>query len=148
MIYSGVNYQACTQRSTSGWCATSAYENTQYYASYKYCEASDWAETTSSASTSDNGSGYSGYGSGTTVTGEDCVPMTYGGTYYEGCTSDDKYGWCATSTTSSGGSYSTWAYCGKKSKSNIFNSILHYRIWRFIWRKLLLSILLQWTNLL
>ena len=112
MIYGGVDYEGCTASpSNGGWCATSAYENTKEYYSWKYCEDSDWEETTSNAgSETGYGNGYeTGYG--TTVTGEDCVPMTYGGVDYEGCTTDDKYGWCATSTDSSG-SYSTWAYCG------------------------------------
>ena len=107
MTYSGVDYEACTEKSTSGWCATSAYENTRSYYSWKYCEESDWdTESTTSASSSGSSSG-----TGTTVTGEDCVSMTYGGVEYEGCTSEDKYGWCATSTYDSG-SYKTWAYCG------------------------------------
>ena len=81
MIYSGTYYEACTQQSTSGWCATSAYENCQYYASYKYCEESDWNQAGQSSAYS--GSDYNGYGSGTTVNGKECVPMTYGGVYYE-----------------------------------------------------------------
>ena len=114
MIYSGVNYNACTQKSTSGWCATSAYENTKGYYSYKYCEESDWTESESSSSDSDTdtASGSSDSGSSdTTVTGEDCVTMIYGGVTYDGCTSSGKYGWCATSTNSDQ-SYATWAYCG------------------------------------
>ena len=112
MNYAGVDYEACTEKSTSGWCATSAYENTKEYYSWKYCDESDWT-TDGSVGTgygSDDGS-YTGYGTGTTVTGENCVSMTYGGVDYEGCTSDDKYGWCATSTDSYG-NYATWAYCG------------------------------------
>ena len=107
MIYNGVYYEGCTEQSTSGWCATSAYENTKAYNTWKYCEESDWLATTDTASAESAAA----TSTDTTVTGQDCVPMIYGGVSYDGCTSTDQYGWCATSTNSDL-SYSTWAYCG------------------------------------
>ena len=104
--YSGQTYYECADQSGSyPWCATSVYQSSYDYYSYKYCTAEDLGYNES------NGNGEANYGEDSTVTGESCVPMTYGGVYYEACTSD-TYAWCATSTTSYGGSYSTWAYCG------------------------------------
>ena len=60
------------------WCATSAYENTKEYYSYKYCDADELAL----------GLTIFDYGAGTTVTGEECVPMIYSGASYLKCTSD------------------------------------------------------------
>ena len=45
-VYSGVEYDGCTQQSTSGWCATAAYENSAAYYSYKYCTEEDWTTLT------------------------------------------------------------------------------------------------------
>ena len=73
-MYGGVEYSTCTD----GWCATSAYENTKEYYSYKYCNADELAL---GLTTFD-------YGAGTTVTGEDCVPMIYSGANYLKCNSD------------------------------------------------------------
>ena len=79
--YSGDKYECIQKESYSpyGWCATSTYVGGAYY-TWKYCSAEEAGIQTSE------------YGSGTTVTGESCVPMTYGGVYYEGCTSD-TYSW-------------------------------------------------------
>ena len=38
-VYGGVEYSTCTD----SWCATSAYENTKEYYSYKYCDADELA---------------------------------------------------------------------------------------------------------
>ena len=73
-VYGGVEYDTCTD----GWCATSAYENTKEYYSYKYCDADELAL---GLTTFD-------YGAGTTVTGEQCVPMIYSGAKYLNCNSD------------------------------------------------------------
>ena len=73
-MYGGVEYSTCTD----GWCATSAYENTKEYYSYKYCDADELAL---GLTTFD-------YGAGTTITGEDCVPMIYSGANYLNCNSD------------------------------------------------------------
>ena len=73
-VYGGVEYNTCTD----SWCATSAYENTKEYYSYKYCDADELAL---GLTTFD-------YGAGTTVTGEECVPMIYSGANYLKCTSD------------------------------------------------------------
>ena len=97
-VYGGVEYNTCTD----SWCATSAYENTKEYYSYKYCDADELAL---GLTTFD-------YGAGTTVTGEECVPMIYSGANYLKCTSNtDSYSWCATSTDTSG-NYVSWEYCG------------------------------------
>ena len=78
MIYSSVYYDACTEQSTSGWCATSAYENTQGYYSYKYCTDSDWTTSSDSDGDSSDSDATASASSGqTTTTGEYCVPMTY-----------------------------------------------------------------------
>ena len=73
-IYGGVEYNTCVD----SWCATSAYENTKEYYSYKYCDADELAL----------GLTIFDYGAGTTVTGEECVPMIYSGASYLKCTSD------------------------------------------------------------
>ena len=109
-----MEYDGCTEQSTSGWCATSSYENTAAYYSYKYCTEEDW--TTISGDTVDEEQDAATYGSSsgngdTTVTAEYCVPMVYGGVSYEGCTDDGMWSWCATSVDDSS-SYLTWAYCG------------------------------------
>ena len=49
------------------------------YYSYKYCDAEELALGMTTVDS----------GSGTTVTGEDCVPMVYSGVKYEKCTEDD-----------------------------------------------------------
>ena len=99
MLYSGTYYQNCTEPSTSGWCATSAYENTQGYYSYKYCTADDW----------DNG--YVCDDCETTVHGTYCVPFYYNGEMQYGCYGDSQ-SWCATAVDSSN-SYTSWDYCGR-----------------------------------
>ena len=71
MIYSGVSYDACTEDSTNGWCATATYMGLQY-ANYKYCTEADWTVSSSSDSSDSDASG-----SQTAITGENCVPMTY-----------------------------------------------------------------------
>ena len=111
MLYNG-EMVYCTEQSTSGWCATSAYENTQTYYSYKYCTEDDWTSTgdQDSEDSSSASASASAYTSQPTVTGEYCVPMTYGGVSDVVCT-DGDYGWCATSSDSAG-NYQTWAYCG------------------------------------
>ena len=92
MVYSDQYYTGCTEQSTSGWCATSAYQNTKGYYSYKYCTEDDWNTYGYGASAHDSDSNTGNSGEATTVTGEYCVPMTYGGVYYEACTSD-TYSW-------------------------------------------------------
>ena len=92
MVYSDQYYTGCTEQSTSGWCATSAYQNTKGYYSYKYCTEDDWNTYGYGASAYESDSNSGSSGDATTVTGENCVPMTYGGVYYEACTSD-TYAW-------------------------------------------------------
>ena len=75
--YSGIDYTTCTDP-TSGWCATSVYAVTGTYYSYKYCDADELALGMTTVDT----------GSGTTVAGEDCVPMVYSGVKYTKCTTD------------------------------------------------------------
>ena len=55
------------------------YAVTGTYYSYKYCDADELALGMTTVDT----------GSGTTVAGEDCVPMVYSGVKYEKCTSGD-----------------------------------------------------------
>ena len=108
-----MEYDACTEQSTSGWCATSAYENTASYASYRYCTESDWTTVATDTVEEEEEAAYgstSGNGD-TTYTGEYCVPMIYGGVSYDGCTDDGQWSWCSTSSDSSL-NYITWAYCG------------------------------------
>ena len=56
-------------------CATTTYMSGIYY-DWKVCNAAE------------AGIDVGGQGTGTTVTGQECVPMVYGGVSYEGCTSD------------------------------------------------------------
>ena len=100
--YSGQEYYTCYGSDSSAWCSTSVYENTHEYYSWKYCDDEDLALGYTAVS----------YGEGTTIDGQDCVPMIYNGMEYDKCTSDtDDYSWCATSTNDDG-SYSSWQYCG------------------------------------
>ena len=111
-IYSGVEYDGCTEQSTSGWCATSAYENTAAYSSYKYCTEEDWTSSTETVAEEEAAAlGYTSGNGDTTVTAEYCVPMVYGGVSYDGCTDNGKWSWCATSVDDAS-NYETWAYCG------------------------------------
>ena len=57
------------------------YAVTGTYNSYKYCDADELALGMTIVDT----------GSGTTVGGEDCVPMVYSGVKYEKCTADIDY---------------------------------------------------------
>ena len=77
-VYGGVEYSTCVD----SWCATSAYENTKEYYSYKSCTADELAL---GLTTFD-------YGAGTTITGEECVPMIYSGANYLNCNSDTGTG--------------------------------------------------------
>ena len=112
-------YECADQSGNYPWCATSVYQSSYDYYSYKYCTAEDLGYGS-------NGHGEASYGEGSTVTGETCVPMTYGGVYVEDCTDDtySSYSWCATSTTSSG-TYSTWQYCGY-GNSNLDNCVFPF----------------------
>ena len=56
-------------------CATTTYMS-GIYNEWKQCSAAE------------AGIDVGGEGTGTTVTGEECVPMVYSGVSYEGCTSD------------------------------------------------------------
>ena len=82
--YLGVTYLECTSAGASSpWCATSVNNNGNYI-TWQYCESSygnsgETDTTTESASTSNQ----------ITFSGEYCVPMIYGGVYYDACTSDD-----------------------------------------------------------
>ena len=122
--HNGITYYDCYGSGSTSYCAKAVYQGDLIMVSYKSCDDSDftgcdnaecYAEfvsgSDSASAESLTSTGYSGYGSGRTTTGEDCVPMTYGGVYYEGCTSDDAYAWCATAVSSSG-SYTAWQYCG------------------------------------
>lgn len=88
-----------TEPSTSGWCATSAYENTMEYNSYRYCTEDDWKVE------------YVCPECETTVHGEYCRPFYYDGEMQDGCYGD-TYSWCATEVDESN-SYTSWDYCGK-----------------------------------
>ena len=93
---------SCSGSGSSAWCATSVYENTHEYYSWKYCDADDLSLGLTSVS----------YGEGMTIEGETCVPHVYNDILYERCSSEtDDYSWCATSTNEDG-SYASWAYCG------------------------------------
>ena len=65
------------------------YAVTGTYYSYKYCDADELALGMTSLD----------LGVGTTVTGEDCVPMVYSGVKYEKCTAD-YYSKCGSSLSS------------------------------------------------
>ena len=78
--YNGVDMTTCTDP-VSGWCATSVYAVTGTYYSYKYCDADELALGITTVDS----------GTGTTITGEECVPMIYSGVEYSKCTVD-SYG--------------------------------------------------------
>ena len=128
--YLGVTYLECTSAgSSSPWCATSV-NDAGNYINWQYCETSygsseDTDTSTESAATSNQ----------ITFSGEYCVPMIYGGVYYDACTSDD-YGrlwliiflfailslpsaWCSTKSDSDL-NYQTWGYCKLGDGSNCY----------------------------
>ena len=83
--YLGVTYLECTSAQASqAWCATSVNSNGNYE-TWQYCESSYG----SSADSSESSSEASSTSTQTTFSGEYCVPMIYGGVYYDACTSDD-----------------------------------------------------------
>ena len=134
--HNGITYYDCYGSGSTSYCAKAVYQGDLIMVSYKSCDDSDFtgcdnadclaefisASDSGSAGSDESGSSdnseYTGYGTGVTIYGEECVPMTYGGVYYEGCTNDDTYGWCATATSSYGGSYTTWGYCGLGDATN------------------------------
>ena len=83
--YLGVTYLTCSSvNSDQPWCATSV-DTSGNYITWQYCESTygnsgDSGESSTESSTTSTQ---------ITFSGEYCVPMIYGGVYYDACTSDD-----------------------------------------------------------
>ena len=83
--YLGVTYLECTSAgSSSPWCATSVNDNGNYI-TWQYCDTS----LGSSGETDTTTESAAANSSQITFSGEYCVPMIYGGVYYDACTSDE-----------------------------------------------------------